>query len=91
MIDAKFPLEAYTALEEARDDMARKTAETRLRADVGKHVKDIAEKYLLSGETHETAIMFVPSESIYAELHARFDDLVQKSQRARVIFARSAC
>jgi DNA recombination protein RmuC len=87
VIDAKFPLEAYTALEYAKEDVARKAAETRLRADVGKHVKDIAEKYLLAGETHETAIMFVPSESIYAELHSRFDDVVQKSQRSRVIFA----
>jgi DNA recombination protein RmuC len=87
VVDAKFPLEAYTALEDASDEPARKAAEARLRADVGKHVKDIAEKYLLSGETHETAIMFVPSESIYAELHSRFDDMVQKSQRARVIFA----
>lgn len=87
VIDAKFPLEAYTAFSEARDDVLRKAAEQRLRGDVLKHVKDIAEKYLLSGETHETAIMFVPSESIYAELHEKFEDVVQKAHRARVILA----
>ncbi len=87
VIDAKFPLEAYTAFREAADDLARKAAEQRLKGDVLRHVKDIAEKYLLSGETHETAIMFVPSESVYAELHERFDDVVQKAHRARVILA----
>ena len=54
---------------------------------MAKHVKDISEKYLLSGETHETAIMFVPSESIYAEINENFDDVVQKAHRARVILA----
>jgi DNA recombination protein RmuC len=87
VIDAKFPLEAYSALKSAGDEHARKLAETRLRTDMAKHVKDIAEKYLLAGETHETAILFVPSESIYAELHENFEDIVQKSHRARVIMA----
>lgn len=87
VIDAKFPLEAYSAFRDATDDIARKAAEQRLKGDVLKHVKDIAEKYLLSGETHETAIMFVPSESVYAELHERFEDVVQKAHRARVILA----
>ncbi len=87
VIDAKFPLEAYTAFREAADDLARKAAEQRLKGDVLRHVKDIAEKYLLNGETHETAIMFVPSESVYAELHERFEDVVQKAHRARVILA----
>jgi len=87
VIDAKFPLEAFTAFTAAQDEAARKSAEQRLKADIGKHVKDISEKYLLSGETHETAIMFVPSESVYAELHEKFDDVVQKAHRARVILA----
>ena len=52
-----------------------------------KHVKDIAEKYLIAGETHETAIMFVPSESVYAELYEKFEDVIQKAHRARVIIA----
>jgi DNA recombination protein RmuC len=87
VIDAKFPLEAYSAFTDAKDEATRKAAETRLKADVLKHVKDIAEKYLVTGETHETAIMFVPSESIYAELHENFEDMVQKAHRARVILA----
>lgn len=87
VIDAKFPLEAYTAFRESADEIARKAAEQRLKGDVLKHVKDIAEKYLLSGETHETAIMFVPSESVYAELHEKLDDVVQKAYRARVVLA----
>jgi DNA recombination protein RmuC len=87
VIDAKFPLESYSALKSAEDDLTRKAAESRLRGDMAKHVKDIAEKYLLSGETHETAILFVPSESIYAELHEYFDDIVQKAHRSRVILA----
>lgn len=87
VIDAKFPLEAYTAFTEAADDGLRKAAEQRLKGDVLKHVKDIAEKYLLTGETHDTAIMFVPSESVYAELHEKFEDVVQKAYRAHVILA----
>lgn len=87
VIDAKFPLEAYSAFTEAKDEMLRKAAEQRFKGDVLKHVKDIAEKYLLAGETQDTAIMFVPSESIYAELHEKFEDVVQKAHRLRIIFA----
>jgi DNA recombination protein RmuC len=87
VIDAKFPLEAYNAMREAQDDGSRKSAELRLKDDVFKHVKDIAEKYQISGETHETAIMFVPSESIYAELNEKFEDVVQRAHRSRVILA----
>jgi DNA recombination protein RmuC len=87
VIDAKFPLEAYSALKAAGDDATFKVAESRLRIDMAKHLKDISEKYLLAGETHETAILFVPSESIYAELHESFDDIVQKAHRMRVILA----
>ncbi|MHC2434706.1 DNA recombination protein RmuC [Bradyrhizobium sp. USDA 4451] len=84
-IDAKFPLEAMTALHDARSDEERKSACQRLRADVLKHVSDIAEKYLIPGETQDTALMFVPSESVYAEIHDGFDDVVQKAYRARVV------
>ncbi|NJM29760.1 MAG: DNA recombination protein RmuC [Rhizobiales bacterium] len=87
VIDAKFPLEAFNALKDAKAEPDVRAAEARLRADVLKHVKDIAEKYLLPGETHETAIMFVPSESIHADLHERFEDVIQKSHRQRVILA----
>ena len=84
-IDSKFPLEAVTALRDARSDDEKKVATTRLRADVMKHVTDIAEKYLIPGETQDTALMFVPSESVYAEIHDGFDDVIQKAYRARVV------
>jgi DNA recombination protein RmuC len=84
-IDAKFPLEAVTALHDARTDEEKKAATQRLRADVMKHVSDIAEKYLITGETQDTALMFVPSESVYAEIHDGFDDVIQKAYRARVV------
>lgn len=87
VIDAKFPLEAFNAMREATDESLRKIAETRLKSDVLKHVKDIAGKYQISGETHETAIMFVPSESVYAELNEKFEDVVQKAHRHRIILA----
>lgn len=84
-IDAKFPLEAITALHDARSDEEKKYATQRLRQDVMKHVTDIAEKYLIAGETQDTALMFVPSESVYAEIHDGFDDVIQKAYRARVV------
>ena len=84
-IDAKFPLEAFTALHDARSDEERKSATQRLRVDVLKHVGDIAEKYLIPGETQDTALMFVPSESVYAEIHDGFDDVIQRAYRARVV------
>ena len=84
-IDAKFPLEAITALHDARTDEEKKSATQRLRQDITKHVTDIAEKYLIPGETQDTALMFVPSESVYAEIHDGFDDIIQKAYRARVV------
>jgi DNA recombination protein RmuC len=85
VIDAKFPLEAVSALREAKTEEERKAAAARLRTDISRHVNDIAEKYLIPGETQELALMFVPSESVYAELHDGFDDVVQKAFRARVV------
>jgi DNA recombination protein RmuC len=85
VIDAKFPLEAFEALRLAREDAAIKEAARRIRLDVGRHIDDIAAKYALPGETQETMLMFVPSEAIYAELHERFPDLVQKAHRSRII------
>ncbi len=84
-IDAKFPLESVTALRDARSDEEKKYATQRLRQDVMKHVTDIADKYLIAGETQDTALMFVPSESVYAEIHDGFDDVIQKAYRARVV------
>jgi DNA recombination protein RmuC len=85
VIDAKFPLEAVTALRDAKTDEARKAASQRLRQDVNKHVGDISGRYLIPGETQEMALMFVPSESVYAELHDGFDDIIQKAYRAQVV------
>ena len=85
VVDAKFPLESFTLLKDSRSDEARKAALARVRADVGKHVKDIAERYLVSGETQDIAVMFVPSESIYSDLIEHFDDVVQKAHKGKVI------
>jgi DNA recombination protein RmuC len=85
VVDAKFPLEGVTAYREAKTDDDRKVAAQRLRQDVGKHFADIADKYLIPGETQEMALMFVPSESVYAEIHDGFDDIVQKAYRSRVV------
>jgi len=85
IIDAKFPLEAVTAYREAKTEEERKQATARLRQDIGKHITDIAQKYLIPGETQELALMFVPSESVYAELHDGFDDMVQRAYRAKVV------
>ena len=85
VIDAKFPLEAVTAFREAKSDEERKLAIARVRGDIAKHVGDISDKYLIPGETQDMALMFVPSESIYAELYDGFDDIFQKAYRAKVI------
>lgn len=87
VVDAKFPLEGFNALKQAGPDEDLKPYQQRFRADVLKHIKDISEKYLLKGETHETAIMFVPSESIYADLHENFEDIIQRAHRQHVIIA----
>jgi len=85
VIDAKFPLESFSLLRTAANDEEKKVAIARVRSDVGKHVTDIAEKYLIPGEVQTPAIMFVPSESIYADLHADFSELLQKAHRAQVM------
>ncbi len=85
IIDAKFPLEAVTAYREAKSDEERAGAAKLLRQHVTTHVGDIARKYLIPGETQDLALMFVPSESVYAELHDGFDDIVQKAYRAKVV------
>lgn len=84
VIDAKFPLESYLALRDAENDDARKVALRGFGTDVMKHVRAIAEKYIVPGETAESALMFLPSEAVYAELHASLPDVVEKSYRARV-------
>ncbi|MFN3076175.1 MAG: DNA recombination protein RmuC [Alphaproteobacteria bacterium] len=83
-IDAKFPLESYHALRAAGDEAARRQAERAFAAAVLTHVNDIAARYILPGETADSALMFLPSEAIYAELHAGFDEVIRKSYRAKV-------
>ena len=85
VIDAKFPLECFELMRAAPDEPTRREALKRVRIDIGRHIDDIAEKYTLPGETQDTLLMFVPSESVYAELHENFPELLQKAHRARVV------
>ena len=85
VIDAKFPLEGFEAFRTARRDEEKKEAAKRVRVDVIRHIEAMAERYFVPGETQDTAILFVPSESIYADLAEHFDDVVQKAHRARIM------
>jgi DNA recombination protein RmuC len=85
VIDAKFPLEGFEAFRTARRDEEKKEAAKRVRIDVIRHIEAMAERYFVPGETQDTAILFVPSESIYADLAEHFDDVVQKAHRARIM------
>jgi len=83
-LDAKFPLESYRALREARDDAALTQARRQFSTALRTHVRAIAEKYIVPGETADSALMFLPSEAVYAELHSSFPTLVEESFRSRV-------
>ncbi len=83
-IDSKFPLEAYEALRAATTDRQVQEAARFLKTSVRKHMRDISERYILDGETADGALMFLPSEAVYAELHANFADLVREGFEARV-------
>ena len=85
VIDAKFPLEAWNVFRDVAAPEARKAAAAQFRRDLEVHIRDIAEKYLIPRETQEMAFLFVPSESIFAEIHEHFDGAVQKAQRLRVV------
>ena len=85
VIDAKFPLEGFEAFRTARSEEEKKEAARRVRIDVARHVDAMAERYFIPGETQDTAILFVPSEAIYADLCEHFSDLVQKAHRARIV------
>jgi DNA recombination protein RmuC len=84
VIDSKFPLEAYHLFRKAEHEADQKIALRALGAAILKHVQDIKEKYIIPGETAESALMFLPSEAIYAELHASLPEIVEKSYRAKV-------
>ncbi len=85
VVDAKFPLEAYNAIRDAGSPEAARLAAQNFRRDLDIHISDIARKYLIKGETQDIAFMFVPSESIFAEIHENFESVVQKAHRARVV------
>ena len=89
VIDAKFPLEAWNAMRQAETEgsgeQAAQQAQQRFRRDIEVHIRDISDKYLISGETQDTAFLFVPSESIFAEIHENFEAIVHKAQRSRVV------
>ncbi|RKZ35798.1 MAG: DNA recombination protein RmuC, partial [Gammaproteobacteria bacterium] len=84
-IDAKFPLESYRRMtDQALGEAERKAAERQFKQDVRKHIQDIASKYIISGETSDGAVMFIPAEAVFAEILAHHPDVVQESQSARV-------
>ena len=84
VIDSKFPLEGYEALRNASTDWEANEAAKFMRTSVRAHIKAISEKYILDGETADGALMFLPSESVYAELHANFPELVRDGFEASV-------
>ena len=84
VIDAKFPLEPFEALRAADNDRAKVEAARQFRTAVQTHVKHIAERYIIEGETADSALMFLPSEAVYAELHASFADVVREGFARRV-------
>lgn len=84
VVDSKFPLEGYRLLRAAQDETSRREASKRFATDIMNHVRAIAEKYIIPGETADCALMFLPSEAVYAELHAGLPEIVDKAHRARV-------
>ena len=84
VIDSKFPLEAYEALRNATTELDTKDAIKFMRTSVKAHIKAISEKYILEGTTADGAIMFLPSEAVYAELHSNFPELIREGFEARV-------
>jgi DNA recombination protein RmuC len=84
-IDAKFPLESWNAIKASETPDMKRIAETQFRRDMDVHIKDVSDKYLIQGETQDTAFLFVPSESVFAEIHEHFEAIVQKAHRARVV------
>jgi len=84
VIDSKFPLEAYESLRSSSNSSELIEASRMMKTSVRQHIKSIAEKYIIEGETAEGAIMFLPSEAVYAELHANFSDVVREGFDAKV-------
>jgi len=84
-IDAKFPLESYQQMLNIHlPDSERQTAEKQFKQDIKKHISDISSKYIIPGETADGAIMFIPAEAVFAEIHSRHSDLVELAQKSQV-------
>lgn len=84
-IDSKFPLETFRHMANIHlGEADRVQAERQFRQDIKKHIKDIASKYIIAGETSDGAVMFIPAEAVFAEIHAHYYDLVEEAQRLRV-------
>lgn len=87
-IDSKFPLESYQRMvDPSIAEADRKAAEQQFRQDIKKHIKDIASKYIVPGETSDGAMMFIPAEAVFAEIHGHYPELVEEAQRRRVWLA----
>ena len=87
IIDSKFPRENYSALVAAKTDEEKKHAEAQFRKDMKKHISDIGEKYIIPGETADIAVMYLPAESIFMEVHANFPELIELARKKRVSLA----
>lgn len=85
VVDAKFPLESWNALKASETPEAKRHYEQLFRRDMEVHIRDIAAKYFISGETQDTAFLFVPSESIFAEIHENFEMIIQRAHRSRIV------
>ncbi|MCG6939481.1 MAG: DNA recombination protein RmuC [Gammaproteobacteria bacterium] len=84
-IDSKFPLDSYQKMmDDEASEAQRLSAEKQFRLDIRKHIKDVSEKYIIKDETADGAIMFIPAEAVFAEIHAHQPSLVEEAQRARV-------
>lgn len=86
-IDSKFPLETYRLLQQNPPETEVSRLRTQFKNDLKKHIRDIATKYLIPGETSDGAILFIPSESIFAEIHAHYPDIVEEAHQRRVWLA----
>jgi len=84
-IDSKFPMEAWRRLTASDNSPDAQRAKREFAADVSRHIKDVASKYLIFGETHDLALLFLPSEAIYAELHANFPEVIEKGFASKVM------
>jgi DNA recombination protein RmuC len=85
VIDAKFPLESYkTMMDQDLPESERMSAKKQFQADIHKHIQDIADKYIIAGETSDGAMMFIPAEAVFAEIHAHFPKLVDEAHKKRV-------